>query len=251
MSLENGRCPSCNGALILDDSKEKAVCKYCGNEIIILQALQKCTIDGIAGFDTKMLSAQRALELDEDFDKAQKLYREALELRPDDYKALWGLYLCEVASIDHAKHFKGYVMQPGDIIPYYNEISRKYGDRAYRGAPDDVKLYYDKILKDNRAKFSEAPEKTKSGGCYVATCVYGSYDCPQVWTLRRYRDDRLGATRQGRMFIRIYYAVSPIVVKLLGKTEWFRKFWKKKLDVMVEKLQQEGFESTPYCDKEW
>lgn len=23
-----------------------------------------------------------------------------------------------------------------------------------------------------------------SGGCYVATCVYGSYDCPEVWTLR-------------------------------------------------------------------
>lgn len=28
-------------------------------------------------------------------------------------------------------------------------------------------------------------------GCYVATCVYGSYDCPQVWTLRRYRDYKL------------------------------------------------------------
>lgn len=25
-------------------------------------------------------------------------------------------------------------------------------------------------------------------GCYVATCVYGSYDCPEVWTLRRFRD---------------------------------------------------------------
>ena len=33
-----------------------------------------------------------------------------------------------------------------------------------------------------------------SGGCYVATAVYGSYDCPQVWTLRRYRDDTLAET---------------------------------------------------------
>ena len=26
---------------------------------------------------------------------------------------------------------------------------------------------------------------SNSGGCYVATAVYGSYDCPEVWTLRR------------------------------------------------------------------
>ena len=31
-------------------------------------------------------------------------------------------------------------------------------------------------------------EEVKKGGCYVATAVYGSYDCPQVWTLRRVRD---------------------------------------------------------------
>ena len=29
--------------------------------------------------------------------------------------------------------------------------------------------------------------KRPSRGCYIATAVYGSYDCPQVWTLRRYR----------------------------------------------------------------
>lgn len=37
-----------------------------------------------------------------------------------------------------------------------------------------------------------------SQGCYVATCVYGSYDCPQVWTLRRFRDNTLAETMLGR-----------------------------------------------------
>ena len=46
-----------------------------------------------------------------------------------------------------------------------------------------------------------------SGGCYVATCVYGSYDCPQVWTLRRYRDYTLVKTWYGRSFIRTYYTI--------------------------------------------
>ena len=90
-----------------------------------------------------------------------------------------------------------------------------------------------------------------SGGCYVATCVYGSYDCPQVWTLRRYRDDTLGATWYGRTFIRTYYAISPTLVKWFGNTNWFKKMWKGKLDRMVIKLQSSGVESTPYEDKNW
>ena len=57
-----------------------------------------------------------------------------------------------------------------------------------------------------------------SSGCYVATCVYGSYDCPQVWTLRRYRDFELASTWYGRMFIHLYYAISPTIVKVFGKT---------------------------------
>lgn len=89
------------------------------------------------------------------------------------------------------------------------------------------------------------------GGCYVATCVYGSYDCPQVWTLRRFRDNTLGSTWYGRAFIKVYYAISPTLVKWFGKTKWFKKMWKGTLDRMVKKLQNSGVESTPYEDKKW
>ena len=43
-----------------------------------------------------------------------------------------------------------------------------------------------------------------SGGCYIATAVYGSYDCPQVWTLRRFRDFKLAKSLGGRIFIKLY-----------------------------------------------
>ena len=91
----------------------------------------------------------------------------------------------------------------------------------------------------------------EQGGCYVATCVYGSYDCPEVWTLRRYRDNTLGSTWYGRAFIRTYYTVSPTLVKWFGHTSWFKKMWKGKLDKMVKNLQQRGVENTPYEDKTW
>lgn len=88
-----------------------------------------------------------------------------------------------------------------------------------------------------------------SGGCYIATCVYGSYDCPQVWTLRRFRDYTLAKKWYGRLFIHCYYAISPGLVCIFGKTAWFRKIWKKRLDKMVLSLQAKGVKDTPYRDK--
>ena len=93
--------------------------------------------------------------------------------------------------------------------------------------------------------------KSSSGCCYVATAVYGSYDCPEVWTLRRFRDDTLAETWYGRAFVKTYYAISPTLVKWFGHTEWFKKMWRGTLDRMVKNLQTKGFESTPYEDKEW
>ena len=94
-------------------------------------------------------------------------------------------------------------------------------------------------------------DSTASSGCYIATAVYGSYDCSQVWTLRRYRDYTLAETWYGRTFIRTYYAISPILVKWFGETAWFKKLWKSKLDRLVAKLQSKGVGSTPYEDRRW
>lgn len=98
---------------------------------------------------------------------------------------------------------------------------------------------------------SEKARRMAKGGCYVATSVYGSYDCPEVWTLRRYRDERLAELWYGRLFIRVYYAVSPTLVRWFGDTSWFQCVCRTKLDRLVTKLQGEGFASTPYRDREW
>lgn len=97
-----------------------------------------------------------------------------------------------------------------------------------------------------------APKKPKAkSGCYVATAIYGSYDCPQVWTLRRYRDEILSKTWYGRAFIHTYYAISPTLVKWFGNAKWFKSIWEPKLNKMVEKLNQSGVKDTPYSDRNW
>lgn len=134
------------------------------------------------------------------------------------------------------------------------------------GAPLDAQL---RLIQDLEKQQSVAPKEApvnrkddddddyipqpvqKKSGCYVATAVYGSYDCPQVWTLRRFRDGRLAATLPGRAFIRTYYAVSPTLVRWFGSTAWFRRLWRGPLDRLVRRLQAQGIEDTPYQDKEW
>lgn len=99
-----------------------------------------------------------------------------------------------------------------------------------------------------RSYNSASKSESNSGGCYVATCVYGSYDCPQVWTLRRFRDHTLRKTWYGRVFIRSYYAVSPVLVRWFGHTQWFQGMWRRILDQLIAKLHAHGVSSVAYED---
>ena len=129
------------------------------------------------------------------------------------------------------------------LVPkFYNVIAKAFQEELKQIS----QKHDDQYIKDLLAGI-----KIQNEGCYVATCVYGSYDCPEVWTLRRYRDQTLGSTRRGRAFIKLYYAISPKLVKMFGKTKWFKKMWKGKLDRMVKKLNDSGVENTPYQDKNW
>ena len=114
--------------------------------------------------------------------------------------------------------------------PTYNEAPIRRYDQSANSASSNTQL-------------------SKSGGCYIATAIYGSYDCPQVWTLRRFRDYTLAETWYGRVFIHSYYAISPILVRWFGGTEWFRNMCKPWLDRMVERLSDQGIADTPYIDK--
>jgi hypothetical protein len=55
----------------------------------------------------------------------------------------------------------------------------------------------------------KSDREKKTGGCYVATAVYGTYECPELWILRRFRDQMLSTNMLGRSFIRTYLCVEP------------------------------------------
>ncbi len=102
-----------------------------------------------------------------------------------------------------------------------------------------------------KREWEKKSKRYQKGECYVATAVYGSYDCPEVWTLRRYRDNHLAKSFFGRLFIKMYYSISPAIVRLFGKKRWFNSFFKNKLDKMVDRLRLNGYSSDRYEDNIW
>ena len=122
----------------------------------------------------------------------------------------------------------------------FDDFCDDYCDECYEEGYDEG---YETARRNSRRSSTSG---SSSDGCYIATAVYGSYDCPEVWTLRRFRDEVLRASVLGRLFIRGYYAVSPGLARHLGSKQLFQKPVKMALDSFVSHLKKAGFRDTPY-----
>ena len=85
---------------------------------------------------------------------------------------------------------------------------------------------------------SQQTQPAKKEGCYIATAVYGSYDAPEVITLRRFRDETLRYSAFGRWLIRTYYRLSPPVAEKLKNAKRINAFVRSILDRWVERLNR-------------
>jgi hypothetical protein len=163
-----------------------------------------------------------------------------------------------VASRDIMYVFGNYLVSEfGDLYGVSAALSWKQGIRMHNGF---IKLLQDKEgnknsiiqyaekIKKYDASFQTPSVDTSSSGCYIATAVYGSYDCPEVWVLRRFRDNNLAKTWYGNIFIKAYYRFSPGLVCHFGNSNWFKTIWRVLLDKLVSKLHCKGISKEPYQD---
>jgi len=63
----------------------------------------------------------------------------------------------------------------------------------------------------------------KTSQCIVATAAYGSPLAKEVNTLRKWRDNKLARSGCGRLFIEIYYLISPPFAKVVANHSILRK----------------------------
>ena len=141
-----------------------------------------------------------------------------------------------ISVYSNYKSAKGnYTITQSHLDTFKMLMGKEFMENAYEG--------------ESKASSSSTSSSSSSkAGCYIATCVYHSYDCPEVWALRRYRDNYLSNHSFGRAFIKLYYSTSPTIVKLFGKTKWFNIIFKKYLDKKVNVLKKKGYSTSPYND---
>lgn len=104
---------------------------------------------------------------------------------------------------------------------------------------EELEQYCSDVDKTNNQKLILTLKEhipTEKEGCYIATAVYGSYDCEEVLILRRFRDGTLSRSLLGRLFIKIYYFISPKLVKCFGSNVLFKKIFKMILDKLVARF---------------
>ncbi len=78
---------------------------------------------------------------------------------------------------------------------------------------------------------------SSSGGCYIATMVYGSYEHPQVIVLRDFRDNVLNKHTAGQKFINFYYKNSPNWVEKMKDKKTLNKAIKIILNGIIKLLK--------------
>lgn len=238
-------CPVCGEKFEVDPLKERGVCAVCGAEYI--------TNDVIDSNVTVEEESAPEVKTEDVFEGIPSSAEAAASSRVKSSE--------KITFTGEPEYYIGNTKVPLVVVEDLKEMAVTNRLEAIKFVVEtgnlDLKQAKDIVVNIDSVDFTKpqlgeaSPAPAKKGGCYVATCVYGSYDCPEVWTLRRFRDEDLGKVWYGRAFIRTYYAVSPTLVKLFGGTRLFRAICKAPLDGMVRKLRARGFEDTPYEDKAW
>ena len=93
------------------------------------------------------------------------------------------------------------------------DIPARKGDRVGIAAKEIQTGFYIAVYCRNLETQREFFFFQPSGGCYIATAVFGQ-NSNEVRHLRNFRDQVLTKSRLGGIFTEVYYRVSPRLVKL-------------------------------------
>ncbi len=242
MAIQPAVCTNCGGALKVDDTDLNGFCncEYCQTPHKVIDII---TIDGLPTVKSLLTTAE-FYAADGNHERAVATYREVLTIKPNCHEAWWGLYISN-AVFDRYYGYKDKYGNSGPITKasIMLDTINKYAARAIEYAPPAQAQRYKGAIQGDLDYIEQvrsgAYDKKSSGGksgCYIATAVYGDYTCSEVVALRRYRDDYLSKRWFGRMFIRVYYRLSPSLAKRIKPDSCLGKAIRKYLDKKVSIL---------------
>ncbi|MDG5816260.1 VRR-NUC domain-containing protein [Chitinispirillales bacterium ANBcel5] len=121
-----------------------------------------------------------------------------------------------------------WIYEDGKWLSYYGDGDTFPGLAMMTGVKKVTKKDRQKIVRVNRNNYGGSSisidttphqhEKREKSGCFVATVVYGSYECEQVVQLRQFRDQVLLRSFLGRAFVRVYYSRGPALASIVERS---------------------------------
>lgn len=241
MAMQPAICSNCGGRINVDDVDLNgfAECEYCFTSHKIIDII---TIDGLPTAKSYLMVANQAIN-DKLLEKAVEYYNKVIEIKPNCHEAWWGLYICQNAFDEYYGYEDKYgntgILTKASIM---HDTLKRYAYRAIEYAPFEASQGY-KLEIQQKESFIQSvingdfdKKVDKQSCCYIATCVYGSYTCEEVMQLRRFRDDCLSKKVLGRLFIRVYYFISPCLVKYIKRNSFVNTNIKKILDWVRMKI---------------
>ena len=75
------------------------------------------------------------------------------------------------------------------------------------------------------------------GGCFIATAAFGSYHAPEVILLQKFRDRILLASEPGRLFVALYYRVSPPIADFISRDDALKRATRLSLKPLIFSIQ--------------
>ena len=155
------RCDFCGGQLIMDNSREFAVCEFCGTKYmkeIIQDKIQEIrgqvsitgaveTVTGDAEKERLLKNAETYIGIRE-FDKAIQTYQQVIKQFPEDYRGWWGLYTTPVeryfftgvfleADKNALRNTYNLCQDKNTIVAYFDTVMKKYGHSLKLITPAD------------------------------------------------------------------------------------------------------------------
>lgn len=255
--FREGTCPRCHEKIQVPDDREKILCMYCGEEILVKKALgEEKETDYVAYGENYNRALQELQELIrtcyrpmQDFKKNlyegvfQNFYSshrsmfEAMEYvyqqdeNPDNWIGKMVSCVVETAQADlKTFKFKG---QKNQRLLDYNFLISVYLIPAVLKYPADVsEPFADTLIASwneafdtsiGKARFDDIDSGFHRKLCYITTAVCESLgkgeDCYELNVLKEYRDHYLESTGEGHALVEAYYDIAPTIVKRIDRQE--------------------------------
>jgi hypothetical protein len=87
------------------------------------------------------------------------------------------------------------------------------------------------------AAASTGSSSGSGGACFIATAAFGSYRAPEVILLQKFRDQFLLTNAPGRLFVAVYYRLSPALADFISQYDSLRRATRLALKPLIFTIQ--------------